>query len=494
MASKHAARLSGDEYQHLYSWWLLLGLKLPDEHIKKVIIENGQAGKVDDVTVHYEPGFRQADRYYQVKYHVDSKNTYTAERFQKELLENFWRTWHLLCDAHPSRRVELYLVSNCAWERNEQPTLWIDEATGRIDGDEFLTTSNDVVAKIRTHWQQALGADDEEFKDFISSLYLRLQYSAPILKYELITERMKRLRLKTDMKSLVAAHTIVCKWIKDGKHEIELSRLEAALREHDLYLPQEQDCARTFYLETIEKRQYARKPDYQLDWTEDFVALNTGLKGYQLKNFADWNAKLLPQLYAVKKKMLQETACCILNAYGQARLSAWFAFGYVFSEVAGYTIRFDRPGTSWRTDTPANENFSLHTTSDQGALAGETLHGEGNTVAVGISITPDHDEVEKEIRTFLSQKAEKTKALLFLASERLHDAGDATALANRVKTAARSFVKNRSADRLLLFYMGPKEGACFIGHKLNKVAPEVQIMEFQNPGYAPTFLFSDKPP
>jgi len=122
---------------------------------------------------------------------------------------------------------------------------------------------------------------------------------------------------------------------------------------------------------------------------------------------------------------------------------------------------------------------------------GEILDGQGSTVAVGISIT---GSLEDDVRTYLTQRTEKVAALLLLRPNRelskdcLGKNGDVVALADGVKMAVRSFVKNWRATRLLLFYFGPLSGACFIGHRLNAVCREIQIMEDQQPGYAPSFL------
>jgi hypothetical protein len=62
------------------------------------------------------------------------------------------------------------------------------------------------------------------------------------------------------------------------------------------------------------------------------------------------------------------------------------------------------------------------------------------------------------------------------------------ALARAAKTEIRNFVKRSNAVRLLLYYFGPLSGACFIGHQLNAVCRQIQIMEDQQPGYAPAFL------
>lgn len=79
MNNKHAARIGGDDYQHLYSWWLALAMKFPDTRIAKVIIEDEQARSVDDVTVRHEPGTELPDRFYQIKYHVNHRRAYSAE-------------------------------------------------------------------------------------------------------------------------------------------------------------------------------------------------------------------------------------------------------------------------------------------------------------------------------------------------------------------------------------------------------------------------------
>jgi hypothetical protein len=492
--------LAGFDYQHLYSWWLILGLKLPDENVQKIIVENGQAGYVDDVTVHYEPGLKRADRFYQVKYRVEPKNTFTMENFQKELLEKFWSTWKKLRSANPDRQVELYLISNRAWDRKNLPERWIDSATGNIDADEFFSARDVQIVTIRHNWLSALkeidkDTDEESFKAFISSLYLRLEYSEPILKYELIVERMQRLKLKTDLSSLETAVSIVGTWIKKGKHEITETTLDEALKDFNLPLPKEQERCVTVYLETIEKNTYPREADHPLDWTDYFIEQPNGLKGHQLKNPADWNDVLLPQLYQLNVQVKRDS-CRLISTYGKSRLSAWFAFGYVFSEVAGYTIDFNMDdGTSWRTDTPASKDFSLIITSDQGSLAGEIIHGEGDTIAVGISVTAR--PIEADVHKYLQREQnEKIAALLLLRSEqvKLLNAGDAVALADRVKEYVSMFANEHQAKRMLLFYLGPVGGACFIGYKLNKICRgEVQIMEHQTQGntsYAPSFLLT----
>ena len=170
-------------------------------------------------------------------------------------------------------------------------------------------------------------------------------------------------------------------------------------------------------------------------------------------------------------------------------MSAWFAFGYVFSSVKDYVIELNIPSQSWRTDTEANQDFSLSVVDTQNPLYGETISGQGDTVAIGISST--EAILDQDIRRYLQRQDKQIIALLTLHSnhEKLRNAGDAVALASSVKKYASAFVKQYDARRLLLFYTGPAGGACFIGYRLNKVCLETQIMEYQpGQGYAPSFL------
>ena len=174
-----------------------------------------------------------------------------------------------------------------------------------------------------------------------------------------------------------------------------------------------------------------------------------------------------------------------------ARLSAWFAFGHIFSEVARYVIEIDQYGKLWRTDAKPSNDFPIVIAGDNASPYGKTLDGQGDTVAVGISITGSLDD---DVQAYLEERNSEVAALLLLRPEHelgrkcIRNAGDVVALVDGVKNKTRTFVAKWKARRLLVFYFGPLSGACFIGHGLNAVCKEIQIMEDQQPSYAPSFL------
>jgi hypothetical protein len=396
----------------------------------------------------------------------------------------------------PGREVELYLISNWTWDAKDVLGAWVSGNTDRIRVDEFMAEHLDSpVGKIRTQWQQKLNASDNEFRAFINRLHFRLGYSASVLSGELVAERMKRLNLKTDPATLKAVAGIVRGWIINNQREITLDTLEAELQRHNWYLPKEQERCVTIHMETIVRTKPPHtETDHPIDWVDDFVDKNPEEKGHQLYNPDNWNAKLLPYLRKVKEQVALETTCLLVRASGRSRNSAWFALGYTFSGVAGYTIEMDIPRQNWRTDARENKDFSLVVTSNGDAFNGETLSGTGDTIALGISAT--NTSLDEDVRRYLNRQNENVAALLLLRADPdiLRDAGDAVALARQVKRYGSAFAKYRDANRMLLFYNGLASGACFIGHQLNKICRrEVQIMEHQSQEdtlYAPSFLLT----
>jgi hypothetical protein len=239
---------------------------------------------------------------------------------------------------------------------------------------------------------------------------------------------------------------------------------------------------------TIKEQKYDIAADYVLDWREHFVG-SPQKRGHELKNPSGWNGLLLPELEGLESKINTETACRLVRARGQSRLSAWIAFGHVFSEVNRYTIEVDQVGVHWRTDAEPSPDFNVKSNGPDG----EALDSDGTTVAVGVSVTGD---LASDIRQDLEGRKERVAALLLIRPERelgkdcLRCDGDAVALATSVKNVAATFVKRWRATRMWFYYYGPLSGATFIGHQLNAVCREIQIMENQQPGYAPSFLLT----
>jgi hypothetical protein len=207
-------------------------------------------------------------------------------------------------------------------------------------------------------------------------------------------------------------------------------------------------------------------------------------KGHEVKNPRAWNDLMLPELHQLESDLNVQRGARLIRARGLARLSAWFAFGHTFSDVARYTIELDQNGRLWRTDATATDVEAIETGQERLDV------GDSASVALGISVT---GSLEADVRAYVAATG-AASATLFLQPNRglgrtaFASAGDVVGFAKTAKEHMRAFVKTHNATRLLLFYFGPLSGACFLGHQLNAVAREIQVMEDQQPGYAPSFL------
>ena len=362
----------------------------------------------------------------------------------------------------------------------------VARATERKSTAEFFRAAAGTKAgKLRARLAAHVGAAPERFDAFARTLRFHFGYDSWDVVVERAAERMENNGLKHDENALLMAVGIVREWVKAGRQEITKEALEAIITRRDLRLPENARSAVSVYLTTIKDQQFDIVPDYALDWRHYFIG-NAAIRGHDVVDPSNWNGEMLPELWQIERQISSETKSRLVRVRGLARLSAWFAFGYAFSDVARYTIEADQQGEFWQTDANPSTDFIL-TSSGFDEMLVDT---DGDAVAVGISISAD---LEDDIRRYLGHDPNATKAALFVRPTRsldrycLRRAGDAVALADGAKALIRDFVKHHGAKRVLLFYAGPLSGACFIGHRLNAVCREIQIMEWSDPDYLPSF-------
>ena len=492
MANQVAARLKGDDYQHLYAWWWLLALLIPREMVAEVVVEDDTASSVDDVTVRHEKGSGKSDLFHQIKYHVDHRDVYSTDALLERkpnhasLLQKFFRSWQALIANAPGTNPEIRLISNWTWDAADKVRDCISGEDNSLT-DDFLTKSaGSNVGKLRARWKVETGAGDDEFEEFIHSLRFRLGFDCAEELERSVQERMSWIGLKHDIAALKVGVGIVRGWVKGGTQSVTKSTLEEQLKANDLYAPAETERAVAVYMHTIKKQNFDISPDHLLDWTELFEG-KPNKKGHHPKDSTHWNDTMLPELERLETLINESTACRLIQARGLSRLSAWFAFGHAFSEVARYTIEVAQGEALWRTSDEPSSDFNLEAVNGE---EGEVLAGDPKVVAIGISVTGSLDE---DVRAYLTTTDEASRLLLLrpnrdLGFECLRGGSDAAALAREFKRRAVAFVKAAGASRLMLFYYGPLSGACFIGHRLNAICREVQIMEDQQPGYGASFL------
>lgn len=493
MANQVASRLGGDDYQHLFTWLQVLTLKMPRENVRIVTVEDEHAGSFDDVTVKHEEGVNEPDWFFQVKYHIDQRSEYSVAKLMERegnrssLLQKFFRTWRMLREANSAKTFRLNLISNWAWAENDPLRPYVEGHENGIKPEFFTAEARTKEGRAREELRQHLDTSEGEFRDFMLSLRLTLGYNCGQELAKRVSERMSWLGLKHDDAALKISAGIVREWIRGARQEINRDILDSVLASNGLVLQEGsyEKCV-VVYLSSIKDSRFDVPPDFEVNWREYFDGPRF-VKGHSLKAGQSWNDDLLPELYEVEESVRKATGCKLVRARGFARLSPWFAFGHVFSDVSGYTLEVDQNGRFWRTDAAASENFQMITTNGDGEVLGD---GRSDVIAVGLSVTGD---IEPRLREYLSTEQSIGKLHLIqpnreLGRECLDSAGDVVALARQSKTLLRNFIASSKARKVYLFYFGPLSGACFLGHSINAMGADIQIMEDQSPGYAPSFL------
>ena len=495
MANQVAARLKGDDFQHLYAWYLALELIKPGGQVAKVTVEDEKAWSADDVTIEYTHESGLPNRFFQIKHHVNHSSSHSTASFiehkpgSTSQLQKLFNTWqHLEAQAN-GRPIEIHFISTWTWDSNDKMREVISAENNAFIELFYNASLKSDLGKLRTRWITHLKLDNQikTFFKFAESLRLWPGHANWDWMKRIVKERMENLGLKSDETALLLAVGIVRAWIKDGTQLITSDLLNDQISTHDLRLPPDTEPSVHVYLTTIKDQKFDIDPDYLIDWRSYFVG-RTNQKGHALGPGFGWNETLLPQLEAMEGTINTNTSHRLIRARGLSRLSAWFAFGATFSEVNRYTIEVDQQGSLWRSDATPSPDFTLVDTT---SVHGEIISGSGSTVAVGIEVT---GSLVHEVKEDFAIRGEQVAALLILRPNRelgadcIRGAGDAVALALGAKEAMRNFVRHWRAKRLLLYYFGPLSGACFIGHRLNAICQEIQIMENQQPGYEPSFL------
>lgn len=483
-----ASRRAGDEYQDVYGWFRALELLRPARKVWRVAVEDPAGGSFDDVTLRPEHGSSHAPEFAQVKFHVDQSGNYSADalmtqrsRNGRSLLAKAWDTWQLLRDE--DARVQLLLITTYSWDPADALARHLRRGN-KLTGDFVEGTCDPDALAVRERWAEHLGSpDDADFQTFLGSLQIRVGYPATTELLEWTSERMELVGLKHDDTAVMLGAKQIFQWIVEGKEFISKADLEDAIERLDLRDPDSSSQpAVSLYVHTILREPIETDGDYELDWRDHFEG-EEWLRGHRVRDAAAWNNVMLPELMDARERIARDTSVRLLRARGKARLSAWFAIGWVFSRVAGWTIEVSQNGQRWRNDSAEATDIRLVETIDD-------LGGDPETLAVGVSLTGD---LSGDVRAYLNANANPAGKLLHVTTTlgtgtTIRSDGDLTALTHQLRDRMRQALGQRPR-RVLLFYFGPLAGAAFIGASLNAVGTEIQVFEDQNPGYAPSFTF-----
>jgi hypothetical protein len=297
MANQSSARLKGDDYLHLLSWYHIIELLKKNSSVSKVRVEDPDAGHVDDVTVFYKDG-KPVD-YYQIKYHVDLRSNYTLDLLLDNskgtsLLEKFYKTYKALA-IHPDLPVKLSLITNWGIDPKDAILSTRSNEDEKLSEAIYTATPRSGIGKLLKRIKKALRATDDEVKGFLKVLCFCVGKECSESFRKIVSERMELVGLKHDENALAVAAQVVRDWIKKSEPEVDISILQAKLREKHLLFPADGPVAASVYLTTVKSHRFDVPPDCNIDLRHYYAGQGT-VKGHELLTGFEYNADLLPQI------------------------------------------------------------------------------------------------------------------------------------------------------------------------------------------------------
>ena len=226
-----------------------------------------------------------------------------------------------------------------------------------------------------------------------------------------------------------------------------------------------------------------------------FLDLSQWFKGADRRNrkaiySGVWNEKIFPELLALQRELDPEKP---VDIDGQFWLSIWFALGHVFSAPSRFHVHLSQFNQAkgineiWRTDGEP-EDTPIEVDKEDGDEDADELV---ITVSINNAIDDEVGRYLKRDADFSYRKWLRLKPMRDPDRNLIANSGQALGMANAMAKKIREAVKQYDIRKTHLFIAAPGGFALFLSRRLT-VTRQIQVYEYQDPGYAPSFLLGGK--
>lgn len=227
---------------------------------------------------------------------------------------------------------------------------------------------------------------------------------------------------------------------------------------------------------TFEK--YDREPDHVINWSSLFKR-----ETRKVPPMKKWNEKLLPELYALKRKLLKETETRLIRLRGKNTLTTGIALGSAFPQNGGWVFEIPQPPlpAPWRSDAVPVATYPLKAVETLGVPAGDSIAYVFNIKGNAL----------RDVREFIADSSLSVKAVIAVepagspSALSIADDREAVSLALSARDELHKALTRHDVRITHLFFYGPFALSVFVGQLLAAIG-RVQLYEFQDPGYVPT--------
>ncbi|WP_217913844.1 SAVED domain-containing protein [Miltoncostaea marina] len=371
LPSPSGARLSGDDYQHLLTWFHALQLLRKESGVTRVEFEVGYAGNVDDLVVHRRD---KPTLYHQIKYVVAQAQPLTHEWFTTPSrtggpspLKRFHGSYQAL--ATESGPPEMVLITNRLVTHADPILRHLGGRDAKLVPRLALEASGSASGEIRKDWADHLGISEQELLGMLEHFAIKPGGASLEELRDMCRERMSAVGLRGLPDDVIVAVGMVRELISTGCRCLDPDTLREATRS---FARTEREA--TLLIQAIDHSDSAESATEALDWVELFVGDSPALRR-RLHDPRGWSDRLKPEL---------DTAAGALRAAGYESVRLEGAFRLSVGFAAGDALpRTTAVRLSYR-------DYDSHLTP--GACPVEvasTELGLGDDIVIGISVSTD---------------------------------------------------------------------------------------------------------
>jgi hypothetical protein len=234
---------------------------------------------------------------------------------------------------------------------------------------------------------------------------------------------------------------------------------------------------------TVEK--YDNKAKITIDWSKYFDRQSKKVPDAKV-----WDNKLMPELFKSKDKISKSTPNRHIVCRGRMALSTGIALGVTFPEVGNWSFEIPQPPQTdpWRSDADKIKNYKLkYKVLNPSSFS---LKTSDNNIVFIFNIT---GKALDEVIDYLKTNKIGLKKIIIIEPGKapgnlsIQNDSEAVSLASAAKDIIKEMGTKYKTGKTHLFFYGPLGLSIFLGQKLTSVG-DIQLYEFQNPGYKPSCL------
>ena len=477
--SRSGARIRGDDYQHLFSWSLVLQAILGHGGIAELGIEDPDAGNADDVTVYKYNGECE---FFQVKSSVDAREPISTEWLMKPSKSggaSIIQRFHSLWACAPSEyKLKLELVSNRLPKDGDPVLSKMDGRDTTVARGLKLARPRSESGKARSRLAEHLQVSDNDLIAFLGNLRFNLGWRDDEWIKWVVVPHMYAAGLRHDEVAILQGIAIVRGWVTEGKRKLTIDELHQAVA--PLKRPDDLPAA-SLLIQAIDHDPMPDSATIVLDWTDQFPG--EGPKTRRLPvDQASWNGQFRSDLHMAKQSLRAQNQTNVL-VRGHMRLPTWFAVGVALNRTADFQVASFQGVKPWSSEGELAEIPIESCTVELGA---------GQDLAIGIALAADPST---DVLRFLRGTQSDVGQYICIhpengtSNQAIRNAAEARGWAYNVRDRIRQIGQEYNPLKIHLFLAGPHGAILLLGHLWDRM-PTTQLYEdlASNDGYSPSFL------